>query len=549
MITNFFRSLQFHGATESRPETPAHGHGGAPAGSMAGRTARSVPSPVTASDLAPSELHALLDFQDRLLSSVSQLKAWHPTQGHLKKLHDCGREGELRALAVVAVSPDWQNFADEVAESVQLYRSDWEQLPGLRQQRLKDFEWTLTDPLDGPIDLLVQRQLATAVLFFNEALKAFEQGHPDQAKAHDREGRQRCDRADALIECHRHGTAEQQQALLSLSQDLSSKEGRGRFHAYLKEAPWRSPGGSVEPLIEGSPTSPHRGARPERSALTKTSAAAAAPKKAETGASSQVMKRLQRLQWMLQATGPSPQALGTPVAHPAPARNLQAGLELPGPPAPRVVHAPDPDGCLGQLLDLLTRAAPKSHEPPTGAYLSLLAHLEQSVVNAQAAHVQSQEAQEAKASLTYALGQDPLRRLLFKGPLDEVRRLYKEAVYAGRAGRPDLQAATARKCFDLATMSLQKLRQIQANVWPDAELQLHRCASFSAVVAKMQGRKTLPLINQLIQRFSALRWSFHTASTHVQANQALDKMERTLRDIRSIVASYQESTHAQPATE
>lgn len=498
---------------------------------------------------------ALADLHHRITVHVDRLRAWNPEGGHLRALKDSGEQAEQRIPTVRAVNQEWANFIKVLDREVTFYQALWERLPGLSQRRLHDFDWTLTQPLEKPYDLLVQDYLSQASAEFRKAWHSFQHGNSQQAVEHHRRAMTDCDLAEAAIRCCQYGHPQQKEKLQELYLASGSPDAMRELYAYLREAPWdqsaaRSAAQSAarsttqgttqgasspanlmaRPAIPAPPTAAPA-ATPSASSSTPTAASPVSTQPVTIRADAPLLDRLTALDVLLQGRGSSPGREMQAFRQPDGA--LRLGLM-------RLERADirntalDPDGQLSLRLVMLEGLATSQQPSPSPSFLSTLRGLEQSVERAQSAQQRLREARDAAIRLKKLVDADPTTKRVLIGMVGQVEKLQKAAADAGQAGQADLKLERAGECLALATKMGEKARQMQEGLWPDAEEQLQRWASLQHELSKVEDGPLQMIRDRLRQRFKAQEWAFHTADDSQQAQAMLEAMSGTLNTIQSV---------------
>lgn len=454
------------------------------------------------------EAESLLALHQRLQIQMAQIRAWNPTEGHLRDLMTSGLDAEERIRTLHNIDENWLTYIDKLETESKFYVELWQQLPGLRLRRLEHFDWTLTEPLQGCFDLMVQRHLARAALHFSEARSAFQHGSADLAQFHDRKGVQYCDDAQALLRCYRHGDQQHKDAVVAAFEARRSAGGQEALRNLLHQSAWEPP---------SEPATQHA-----------TVAALGEP----------IHGRLHRLEAILHPsalqtanTGPLLALLqADDSAHP------QFGLQAPRPASASLL---DPDRHLQARLDLLMRERPAIAQSPSPTYRSLLDSLEAAVEEAQAAQQKYQEAQLALTSLEQCLSLHPQLAQGLRLWWKEAQLRLELAGKAGKAGLSTVKAQRAAQCYDLATMTRQKLEHIAKGLWPGAERQIRLGLQLMGDAKRREDPCERTFQARLLQRFWALHWKYLFASTSVQAERLLTQMASTLRDVQTADSDHQ----------
>lgn len=521
-----------------------------------------------APDDAKTDAPSMVDFQCHLMAQVDRIRAWTPEEGELRALQRAGEDGELRSRTLRTVTPEWAKFVKTLDDEVNFYQSLWERLPGLRLNRIDDFAWTLTEPLEMPFDVIVQDHLAQSSAEFRKAWTSFQHGRGDQAQLHHDLGMQGCGYADAIIRCCQGGDPQQKQTLHDLYLASVSTAARQQLYAYLDEAPWdkTKAQGDVQQtgVVAQAPAQTSRtrlGTETEAATATATATSAAAATRAPGAASARsataassstpaaapvstqplairaerpILKRLEALDILLQGRGDSVgRDLQAYVLPDGRVRAHLAALDL----ASIRSSELDPSGRLSSQLVVLESGAPAGAQvgqAPSDSYLSALRALEASVEKAQTAQQHLREAREAVVSLRKVIKADPTTERVLKWAVMEIEKLQKAASEAGKAGKLDVKETRARQCLELATMSRHKAQEIRDGRWPGAEQQLQRCIALHSQRSKVEDGSLKPIRDRLLQRLTAQEWAFHTARSPERADAMLDAMAVTLNTMKKI---------------
>lgn len=465
------------------------------------------------------EADSLLALHQRLQVQIAQIRAWNPTDGHLCDLMSSGLDAEKRIRTLHNVNESWLIYIDSLEAQSGFYAELWQQLPGLRLQRLEAFDWTLTEPLEGRFDQMVQHHLARAAIHFAEARHAFQKGRDDHAQLHDRKGVQYCDDAEALIRCCRHGDQPHKDAVVAAFDARRSAVGRKALQDLIEQSPWDRP---CEPIAPSW----------LEAAATRGVGVPAIQRPAPSEFGEHIQERLRRLEVILYPS-PVPSATTGPLLALLQADGsvqTQFGVQGARPASPGLL---DPGGRLQARLDLLMRERPGMRQSAPPSYLALLDSLEAAVEEAQAAHQKYQEAQLAITSLEQGMASHSTPVHALRPWLKEAQHLLELASKAGTAGHSSIKAQRAAHAYDLATMTRQKLEHIGKGLWPNAERQLEHGLKLMVTAKTMMKHCVQTLQTRLLHRFWALHWNYLTASTSMQAESILIRMEATLRDVQA----------------
>lgn len=456
----------------------------------------------------PPALPSRVLFCHEVMSCVRKLEAWKPEGGALLVLYRAALTGQDYALSDRELTPAWRQFAANLKNEVATYEQDWNRLTGLSRNMIHAFDWIQTEPLEDRFDLLLQRQLAVAHRKFKDARRAFEAGDVRSACRADHQGRQYCWFADAILRCAREGTEAQKDELQQMLAEGMQKGNVPKMYQQLKSSCWYAQAPAAEPLTD-DPFAEMAAAGPAPD--TAASSPTWSPPCTPTGT----------LTRMASHTAAAPRTVRERI------EDLLAIARL------RFTQI-DRSRQLSQRLSLLHAELPGPRELPSQGYLAALDQLERDVATAQRVSAVQQEAVLAEIALRNFLASRPALDEMLHYRKDGAKSAYQASLQYASEGRMDRAETAARDSFNLNNLALQMARSTEAGTWPDAAAQIRqRDALCLEAHAQASGPVTVTMA-RLLDRVVALRNGFDTAVNQEQAAVMLDRMERTLAQVKAL---------------
>lgn len=450
-----------------------------------------------------SELESPVAFYLKVMESVGPLREWEPEKGRLKALLDQALEAEAVALKGGTASVAQRRHAVQLASDLRLYVRVWNQLPGARSQWMRDhYEHTLAEPLSGPLDMLVQRQLSLAAYYFRRAHEKFLICAPSSAVKEHAEGMAYCRLADGLLACQREGTAAHADLLNKLFEIGLSTGKFKAFKAFIEDESWKCE----------LPAAANVAKSPQKAVIKAIPLATLPAELAGTGKDADVTPRLIELRRLLR-----PSFLELEKMHMKGAKAIQT--------------LGDPGGRMKMLLDILQNNQPPGGERPKASYVKLLGALEDDVKRAQTSQHLREEVTQAREALEDFLQQVPPLRTFLAYEVWEMEDRFDRSVKAAEQGDLALADRLAHLCLETVTKTLAKAQQWANGHWPKLQDQQ---LLWRALVKRCQEKEQGPLLvmpERLVERFWVLSKQFQTASNQEQADQALERLQETLKQV------------------
>ncbi|MBB3192731.1 hypothetical protein [Roseateles terrae] len=499
-----------------RPERPQRAEPSA-------RSARTDRSDRTAGASAPAaedhpELASPLAFSHLARDSLGRALAWGPFHSKDAKrlledlcdVVDAGLDPHVKHV-------EWRRYAAYHADLIKEMDAAWQSLPGLRERHAEQFDATLAQPLDGPLDHYLQMQVAVAEANFQRAREAFFNRRFPSAQALDAQGLKYCERARDLLLCHRHGTAQEQLAMMAVLDAVRAKrEPPEAEEALVEAAAWRSRGSLPPwPPSADAASGPKAATTPAASATSASSAASATFGAPATPTTSEVP------------------GVSTQASVPAPdfwARLSEASVIL------RTEGARiDPGRHIENVLMLLVRESEEAAKSARPEYKALLNDLHHQIGVARLACDELDESRRAHTALAQLLQQHPQWRQPMAATLAAITRGVEDAGLSLQQGAPEEARAMAERTGQKARQAAGRVLMAEAGRWPDAKAQLTRRDQAAEHYTRLLGGRASPASERLLKRAARMLQAFDVAGSGKDAERLLVGMNEALQRVDLIM--------------
>lgn len=450
-----------------------------------------------------SDLSSPVAFFHLARSSLVRAMAWAPfTTEDAQYMLDNLCDAAQTALTPQVKPPEWQRYLVFHADYVDEMDEHWQGLPGLRDRHAAQFDATLAQPLEGPLDHYLQMQVGLAEAHFQRARDAFFDRRFAHAQAFDRQGLLFCERARDTLLCHRHGTQQEQLALMSVIDAAKAKrEPPEAEQALANAAAWRSRG-----TLPPWPPSRETTSAPETPGTEGSTGEAVTP--AQSGAPT--------------PSGPP----AAPPHRPAPdfwERLADASVIL------RQEGAQiDPGRHLDQLLHLLIQESQEASVARRPEYAAVLDTLHEQIGAARLACEQLKTATHALATLAQVLQRHPQ----WRAPMAALQATASGSVNDARRALAEGQHGEARRLAEDTGRTLRhavrRIQQAEAGQWPDAKAQWQRQSECAELCTRLRTGRSPPSNERLLKRAEALLHALNGAETREQAAALLTRLEEAL---------------------
>ncbi len=469
-------------------------------------------------------------------SSLLRVQSWGPCDTkEAKRLLSEVRDLAEAASDLHAKPLEWQRYAASDAEFIEEMDAHWQRLPGLRERHAQQFDDTLVQPLDGPLDHYLQMQVALAEANFDRAHAAFFNEQFKHAERSDTFGLRYCERARDVLLCHRHGTEEEKLALMAVLDATGAKHGLPEgTRALVDAAAWRSRGtlppwppsedaatgpatmaistpasASAAFSTSTAPAVPDRSAAPRNSGARPTPGIARAPDMSATAG------------WGMRSFGPAPD-FWERLAEASDILRYE-GAEI------------DPGRQMAQVLEMLVQENPASDKSTRPDCVALLNDLHHQIVTARQASRQMAEARRTVGDLAQMLRHHPQWKDPMAAALASATRGVQDADIALKNGAPHEASAVAERTCQVAHHAARRVQMAEAGQWPNAKEQLLRRAFAAKTCAHLQGCRPTAASDRLLKRADAMLRAFDVAETSEQAATLLNHLDKALREAQAIL--------------
>ncbi len=490
-----------------------------PTGANPHAVAAGGPAKSADADVHP-ELKSPVLFCHQVMSCVRRLQAWSPKGGHLLELQEAALRAQHHVLKGRELTAEWRQCVADLKTEVTAYEGDWAHLTGLNSHLIEDFDWTRTELLEDPFDILLQRQLAVSHGKFKDAKRSFDEGDFSSAYKADSHGRQYLWFARAILRCARHGTTQDKAALQKMMEEGMRQGSVQTMYQQLKSSRWYQQGEAVEPLTDDPFADPNGARSPDHSP---TRSAAQSPSRAASRSS----------RWSPSCT-PTGTLTRTANNTTGAERTVRQRVEDLLAVANVRFEQIDPTSQLSQRLELMRDELPAARELPSAGYLEALDQLERDVALSQRVSTAQQEAFLARQQLQNFVAPRPALAKMLQYRTDGAKNAYEASQFAFQNGRPEEAEKAARDCYDLASLALQMAQSAEAGRWPEAAAQIERRHVLCRQAYAQAPGQVSVTVSRLLDRLLALKTKFDTAVSQAQAAEVLERMERTLAQVKDL---------------